>query len=82
MLFLQQRYLRKHGISPTRPFLWYILGTITGLAIVSVIFFALYSLFGDFWSWAFEIAVIGLLTGFFAGFLSARYFYRELNKVK
>lgn len=79
-LLLQWRYLRKNGIASVRPLLWYALGVATGLAIVSSMFFGLYYLFGDFWTWAMEIAITGLFAGGFAGLLSANHFNKELHK--
>jgi len=76
MLILQWRYLRKQGIKPARPIIWFGAGVLLGVAPLILL---LYFIHGDI-PWALEICIMGLIIGGFAGFLSARHFQKVLEE--
>jgi len=76
MIILQWRYLRKQGIKPARPIMWFGAGTLLGVAPLFLLF---YFILGDI-PWALEICIMGLIIGGSAGFLSARHFQKVLEE--
>ena len=74
-LLLQFRYLRKQGIAPARPILWYVVGIVAGLAILFLLYLA-----GMNVSWPLAVAFIGFVVGCSAGVFSAKHFYKALHK--
>ena len=75
MLILQWRHLRKQGIKPTRPIIWFIAGVLLGIIILLLLFKV-----GMNVPWAAEIAIIGLIVGGSAEFLSAKHFQKVLEE--
>ena len=76
MLILQWRYLRKQGIKPARPIMWFGAGALLGVAPLFLLF---YFILGDI-PWAMEIFIMGLVIGGCAGLLSARHFQKVLEE--
>jgi len=76
MLILQWRYLRKQGIKPARPIMWFAAGALLGVAPLFLLF---YFILGDI-PWALEICIMGLVIGGCAGFLSAKHFQKVLEE--
>ncbi len=75
MLILQWRYLRKQGIKPTRPIIWFGAGVLLGIILMLL----LYKI-GINVPWVVEVAIIGLIVGGSAGFLSAKHFQKVLEE--
>jgi len=76
MLILQWRYLRKQGIKPARPIIWFGAGVLLGMLPVLL-------LFGVIWTnvpWGVDIAIMGLIVGGLAGLLSAKHFQKVLEE--
>jgi len=76
MLILQWRYLGKQGIKPARPILWFGAGFLLGI----IPLFLLFMVIGLNVPWAAEVAIMGLIMGGLAGFLSARHFQKVLEE--
>ncbi len=76
MVILQWRYLRKQGIKPTRPFIWFGAGVLLGIIPLPLLFMVI----GLNVPWAAELAIMGLILGGSAGFLSARHFQKALEE--
>jgi len=76
MLILQWRYLRKQGIKPARPIMWFGAGFLLGIIPLLLLFMVI----GLNVPWAAEVAIMGLIMGGFAGFLSARHFQKVLEE--
>jgi len=76
MLILQWRYLRKQGIKPARPILWFGAGVLMGLLPVVLLFMFIWPNV----PWGVDIAIMGLIVGGSAGFLSARHFQKVLEE--
>jgi hypothetical protein len=76
MLILQWSYLRKRGIKPARPILWFAAGALLGVVPLFLLF---YFILGDI-PWALEICIMGLIIGGCAGFLSAKHFQKILEE--
>ncbi len=74
MLILQWRYLRKQGIKPARPITWFGAGVLLGIIPLLLLFMGLNV------PWAAEVAIMGLIPGGSAGFLSARHFQKVLEE--
>jgi len=74
MLLLQWRYLKKQGIAPAKPLIWYFVGIVPGVIPVAL-------LFTFIWNppWGPDVAIMGLSMGGSAGFLSARHFQKVLE---
>ena len=68
MLILQWRYLRKQGIKPARPIMWFGAGFLLGIIPLLLLFMVI----GLNVPWAAEVAIMGGL----AGFLSAKHFQK------
>jgi len=76
MLILQWRYLRKQGIKPARPILWFGGGFLLGLLPVVLLFMFIWPNV----PWGVDIAILGVLTGGAAGLLSAKHFQKVLEE--
>jgi len=76
MLILQWRYLRKQGIKPARPIIWFGAGVLLGIIPLLLVFMVI----GLNVPWAAEVAIMGLSLGGSAGFLSARHFQKVLEE--
>ena len=75
MLILQWRYLTKQGIKTARSFVWFGVGVLLGIILLLLLFKV-----GMNVPWAAEIAIIGLIVGGSAGFLSGRHFQKVLGE--
>ena len=76
MLILQWRYLRKQGIKPARPFIWFGAGALLGMIPLLLLFMVI----GLNVPWAAELAIMGFIMGGSAGFLSAKHFQKVLEE--
>ena len=76
MLILQWRYLRKQGIKPARPIIWFAAGVLMGMLPVMLLFMVIWTNV----PWGVDIAIMGLIVGGSAGFLSARHFQKVLEQ--
>jgi hypothetical protein len=76
MLILQWRYLRKQGIKPARPIIWFGAGVLLGIIPLMLLFMVI----GLNVPWAAQIGIMGLILGGSAGFLSARHFQKVLEE--
>ncbi len=76
MLILQWRYLRKQGIKPARPIIWFVAGLLLGIIPLLLLFMVI----GLNVPWAAEVAIMGLILGGSAGLLSARHFQKVLEE--
>jgi len=76
MLLLQWRYLRKQGIKPARPIIWFGASVLLGIIPLLLLFMVI----GLNVPWAAEVAIMGLIVGGSAGFLSARHFQKVLEE--
>jgi hypothetical protein len=75
MLVLQWRYLKKQGVEPARPILWFGAGFLLGLLPVNLLFMFIWSNV----PWGVDIAIMGVLVGGAAGLLSAKHFQKVLE---
>ncbi|MCZ6504135.1 MAG: hypothetical protein O6945_16685, partial [Gammaproteobacteria bacterium] len=78
MLILQWRYLRKQGIKPARPIIWFGVGVLLGMLPVLLLFMVIWTNV----PWGVDIAIMGLIVGGSAGFLSAKHFQKVLTTLK
>ena len=76
MLILQWRYLRKQGIKPARPFIWFGAGVLLGMLPVMLLFMFIWPNV----PWGVDIAIMGLFVGGSAGFLSAKHFQKVFEE--
>ena len=76
MLILQWRYLRKQGIKPARPFIWFGAGALLGISPLALLLMVI----GLNVPWAAELAIMGFIVGGSAGFLSAKHFQKVLEE--
>ena len=76
MLILQWRYLRKQGIKPARPIIWFGAGALLGVLPILLLFMVIWTNV----PWGVDIAIMGLIVGGSAGFLSARHFQKVLEE--
>ncbi len=76
MLILQWRYLRKQGIKPARPIVWFGAGGLLGILPVLLLFMVIWTNV----PWGVDIAIMGLIVGGSAGFLSAKHFQKVLER--
>jgi hypothetical protein len=75
MLVLQWRYLKKLGVKPARPILWFGAGFLLGLLPVNLLFMFIWPNV----PWGVDIAIMGVLVGGAAGLLSAKHFQKVLE---
>jgi hypothetical protein len=75
MLVLQWRYLKKQGVEPARPILWFGAGFLLGLLPVNLLFMFIWPNV----PWGVDIAIMGVLVGGAAGLLSAKHFQKVLE---
>ena len=76
MLVLQWRYLKKQGVEPARPILWFGAGFLLGLLPVVLLFMFIWPNV----PWGVDIAIMGVLMGGAAGLLSAKHFQKVLEE--
>ncbi len=76
MLVLQWRYLKKQGVEPSRPILWFGAGFLLGLLPVVLLFMFIWPNV----PWGVDIAIMGVLMGGAAGLLSAKHFQKVLEE--
>jgi MFS family permease len=76
MLVLHWRYLKKHGVEPARPILWFGAGFLLGLLPVVLLFMFIWPNV----PWGVDIAIMGVLMGGAAGLLSAKHFQKVLEE--
>lgn len=80
-LIFQWRYLRTHGIAPLKPFIWYVVGVVVGLIFTLALMYFLIWI-GMKFTWAMDVAIIGLIVGGSAGYFSAKHFKMALDTKK
>ncbi len=77
MLILQWRYLRKQGIKPARPIIWFGAGALLGVLPVMLLFMFIWTNV----PWGVDLGVMGFIVGGSAGFLSAKHFKKGIDKL-
>ena len=76
MIILQWRYLRKQGIKPARPFIWFGVGALLGVLPVMLLFMVIWTNV----PWGVDLAIMGFIVGGSAGFLSAKHFQKAFEE--